>query len=143
MAALVVAITGIGALHAPHANGRVLCVGEDGHIEIEVGFEGSCTSDDGLVQSRRSQGHSAVRIESTSDVLDHCGECSDVPVRDYEEFQSVGPRVQSLNETKGSLSQVALTGLVPDSMLSSRPVEYSVQPSPFSLALKRSVSLQR
>lgn len=50
----------------------VLCIGEDGHVEVEFAINGSCTD----IPSH-DEDHDGVHSESDDD---HCGDCVDLPI---------------------------------------------------------------
>ena len=50
----------------------VLCIGEDGHVELEFAINGSCTD----IPSH-DEDHDRVHSESDDD---HCGKCVDLPI---------------------------------------------------------------
>jgi len=56
----------------PSQHGRVLCIGENGHVEIEAAHYGRCIAAD-------TQRIVTVQNLATSD-SPHCGSCTDVPL---------------------------------------------------------------
>lgn len=54
----------------------VLCIGADGHVDVEVANSGQCTSFATDVQQKTS-GFLAYEV---STIQDHCGRCLDLPI---------------------------------------------------------------
>lgn len=59
------------------ANAMVLCVGDDGHIEIEANSDGSCTSD---TDSHRVGSFGNQEFCDSQHDGGHCGTCLDIPI---------------------------------------------------------------
>ena len=75
---IVAALAAVAFLFMTHgdASALVLCIGSDGHMELESSLGGDCgpesTSDD-------THAHERAEICVTSHDLSHCGECVDIP----------------------------------------------------------------
>lgn len=59
----------------PSQHGRVLCIGENGHVEIEVAQDGHCIAAD-VQHDVTSQNRAALATAESP----HCGPCTDVPL---------------------------------------------------------------
>ena len=55
----------------------VLCIGADGHVEVEAGHGGRCTSFLGVTPREASDFLPVYEVETTQD---HCGQCLDLPI---------------------------------------------------------------
>ncbi|MFP6584145.1 MAG: hypothetical protein VCD00_16525 [Candidatus Hydrogenedentota bacterium] len=133
----------LGILHAPHASSLVLCIGADGHSEVEAASDGDCSS---VIASEAKHRAGEFRYESArfnNAGGDHCGDCSDIPLAEHEEFSAVSTRHavhdDLLLPSIGSL----LTELNVSFRLHRLPNSDSRKSLSYSLVSLRSVLLQR
>ena len=55
----------------------MLCIGADGHVEIEAAHNGRCTS---FLTTTQQKPSDFLSVYQTAPVQDHCGQCLDVPI---------------------------------------------------------------
>lgn len=137
----VVFVTGV--LHTPYADGTVLCIGDDGHFDIESASDGNCISVISPETPYSSGENQYTRSAYNDSESDHCGECRDVPICDHEEVVVVTTRYAT--QDNWSPPSASFVDFTIDRI--TYPQGYSVlnlsQPTSFSLISLRSVSLQR
>ena len=73
--------------------GAVLCLGQDGHIEVETASADSTCGTSGPTRGV----HAAIYIEGNASDKDHCGPCKDVPLapNSSDIFASVGSHTEA------------------------------------------------
>ena len=88
---------------APLSN-YVLCIGADGHVEVEMGANGRCTRAD----SSHSE-HAEDTFTEPASHADHCGSCIDLPIFFSldEQPHIVPPKNISVNQPMTSVSLAA------------------------------------
>jgi len=125
------------AFHGPHADGHVLCLDENGRVDVEHAVNGSCVA----THEPHSHSHPSGGTDHGHEP-GHCGECTDIPLlahEDLDDFHSRVPTVHldavvtpaPLPYTHHRIRQAALRQKGPG------PV-----PGSFISGIKRSVSLQ-
>ncbi len=131
-----------GVLHTPYADGVVLCIGDDGHIDVETARDGVCSS------SSPENPYSSEEIQHERLLYneferEHCGECNDVPICEHEEVSSVITRHAISKDLV--LPPVISSGYEMDrvSITQGFSISKPLKLSSFSLTSLRSVSLQR
>jgi len=66
-------------LFASHAHSSVLalCVGDDGHVEVEILFDGNCATD---LDQHSSGASDSTALNAPHEGQAHCGSCTDIPI---------------------------------------------------------------
>ena len=116
---LVVLFIGIFASQGPLPT-MMLCIGADGHVEIEVAHDGRCTSFLTATQQKLSDFLSTYQ---TPPIQDHCGQCLDLPI-----FISSaeGPCIVPIQKNAPEFNTLTIMPLpVTQSVLSSIPTDSS------------------
>lgn len=130
------------SLHTPHANANVLCVGEDGHIEVEAASGPVCATEEIPVSREHFYDDSNSSFAWSSAGLDHCGECTDYALIAHHDIRWLGTRIQGV-DVSVPVTAIAWTE-TPLADGTSRLCNCTpISPLSLSLAFKRSVSLQR
>jgi hypothetical protein len=70
------AIAGLFATSGFPSAERVICVGDDGHISVEIAVGGACADAPGNEQRSKGPTDQSIRTDATS----HCGSCEDLPI---------------------------------------------------------------
>lgn len=55
----------------------MLCIGADGHVEIEAGHDGRCTS---FLTATQQEPSDFLSVYQTPPIQAHCGQCLDLPI---------------------------------------------------------------
>lgn len=125
---------------AQHAwSGIVLCIGADGHIELEDGRDSDCATDVGKAASETHYDHAA--LEMALEEFEDCGPCVDVAflVSPFDGQRASKVDVSPFPET---VLQVTSQTVLPDNnrVSSQLPLSSLTTPSPFFAPL-RTISL--
>lgn len=132
----VIALVAVAVAHPLCAHSLVLCVGSDGHLELEASVDGSCA--DAPASAER-----VIPVDSASmdhGAEDHCGECVDLPM------VHASPDILSLSYSVRVIPPSAVA-LFPLTMQAAPPGAVHADPIPAGassatfLAALRSVSL--
>ena len=133
----------LATLHGPHAGGSVICVGADGHVEVEPAVGEACSEEQAeQLDAGITPAHVARPVWSASGDA-HCGECTDIPYlahHDLDRFDSRVPAVSLHARVPRSLSHEDLLGDVRiHHPLCNAPISHASS----TIGLKKSISLQR
>ena len=90
------------ASHA-HSSVMALCVGADGHVEMEVIVDGECSTD---IEPHSSVQSDVASLISPIDEQAHCGPCTDIPL-ELGHADACNPVVQ-LTKVKISMPTLAV-----------------------------------
>ena len=98
----------------------MLCIGADGHVEIEAAHNGRCAS---FLITTQQKPSDFLSVYQTAPVRDHCGQCLDVPI-----FLSSaeGPYIVPIQQNAPDFNTlVVMPFLVAQPVLSSIPTDSS------------------
>jgi hypothetical protein len=122
------------------ASALVLCVGLDGHVDVEASSADVCTTQGAAVKAG-DRGHDPRCLGKERD--DHCGSCVDFPIV-VGGMDRCHPMAQ-VSKTNVQAPVITLA-ILPDSILASSDaagfVRLAPMPTPFSLLSTRAVSLR-
>ena len=100
-----IALVAIAVAHPLCAHSLVLCVGSDGHVELEPSVDGNCAD----ARSAKAQASEFQQATVGTGFEDHCGECVDLPmVHSAPEIYSVGYTVRVPAPSAAMLAPVTL-----------------------------------
>lgn len=134
-------LTSAMLLFGSHAHSSVLalCVGDDGHVEVEIFFDGNCATD---FEEHSSNTLDIVTLNTPHESQSHCGSCTDIPIG-LGHTDSCNSRIQ-ISKTIAKVP-VAKAILAPFNTHDSQPTFCRNKPKPDILPLTitslRTVSL--